>query len=118
MTLASLSLLSTAFGAVLTAPQRSLAVARIRAGERVLCGVDYDHLRVHDACSVEVLASGGSVSDVEHDDEAVALVESLVRHCGSRPFQEAYADRLVYSRYFQAIADSTPEEILAALTTT
>lgn len=118
MTLASQSLLSSAFHAVLSAPQRSLAVARIKAGERVLCGIDYDHLRVHDTCSVEVLASGGSASDVEHDDEALALVESLVRYCGSRPFQEAYADRLVYSRYFQAIADSTPEEILAALTTT
>lgn len=117
MTLASKQLLSTAFNAVLTPPQRTLAADRIKAGERVLCGIDHDHLRVHDACSVEVLALGGSISDVEHDDEALALVESLVRYCGSRPFQEAYSDRLIYSRYFQAIAESTPEEILEALTT-
>lgn len=118
MTLASKQLLSTAFNAVLTHHQRTLAADKIMAGERVLCGLAHDHLRVHDACSVEVLASGGSSSDFEHDDEALALVEALVRYCGSRPFQEAYADRLIYSRYFQAIHDSTPEEILAALTTT
>lgn len=117
MTLASRSLLSTAFQAVLTHPQRSLAAARIQAGERVICGADHDFLRVHDACAVEILASGGSTTDFEHDDEALLLVESLVRHCGSRPFQDAYRDRLVYSHYFQAIADSTEGEILEALTT-
>lgn len=118
MTLASQQVIETAFHAVLTEPQRLLAADRIRDGERVLCGNEYDFLRVHDACSVEVLAAGGSASDVEHDDEALALVESLVRYCGSRPFQEAYAGRLVLSHYFQAIAESTPEEILAALATT
>lgn len=115
MTLASSRTLRSAFHSVLTPQQRALAAHRIGSGERVLCGELFDTLRHGGACSLSVIASGGSFEDRDHDDEALALTEALVRHCGCRSFQEAYDGKLVLSHYFSAVMESSQKEILDAL---
>lgn len=107
--------LSDAFRQAMTPEQRALALSRIRAGEQVACGSDYDRLRVNGKMSVAGLACGATATDTSHDDEAIHLTEKLIRFCGCIPFQQAYLSKSLLSNYFRLISESNADAIVESL---